>query len=129
MNTEYQINQILKEVAANAVTSDYTNRELNKNGGSVTCYCSVTSQVFDTLYPRYVVSWKTSLEDGYIQAAFHFNAPELHTSYMRVAKIYPLDEHSMISDKIHKAFVSGLKRGKALYDGTNDGPWHEDYQE
>ena len=127
--TEYQINLILKDVAANAVTSDYTNRELNEAGNKVTCNCAVSSQVFDTLYPRYVITWKTSKEEGYIQAAFHFRAPELHTSYMRIAKIYPDDEQSMTSDKIHKALVSGLKRGKELYDGDNLGAWHQDYVE
>ena len=129
MNTEYTINQILKEVAANAVTSDYTDREINDRGDKVTCYCAVSSQVFDTLYPRYEVSWKTSKEEGYIQGAFHFRAPELHTSYMRIAKIYPDDNQQVVSDKIHNAFVSGLKRGKELYDGDNLGPWHNDYQE
>ena len=125
--TEYQINLELKEVATNAVTSDYTDRELN--GDTVTCFCSVTSQLTGDLYPRYTVSWKTSQEGDYIQAAFHFYAPALKTSFMRVAKIYGEDEAEVAKLKIEKAFVSGLKRGKALYDGCNEGPWSPDYKE
>ena len=128
MNTEYTVNQILKDIAANADTSDYTERELNSNGSGVTCYCAVTSQVFGTLYPRYTITWKTSLEGDKIQAAFHFNAPEVGTSYTRVAHIGYNDEYTHVKSKIYSALVSGLKRGKAIYDGTNTGPWHEDYQ-
>ena len=117
MNTEYKINQILKEVAVNAVTSDYTDRELDSTGNGIICYCTATSEAHNVLYPRYTVSWKTSLEEDYIQAAFHYRCPEIGTSFMRIAKIYPTDELSMVNDKIYKAFASGLKRGKAIYDG------------
>ena len=115
--TEYRINQILKDVATNLVTSDYTDRELNEGGSKVTCYCQVTSEVHNILYPRYVITWKTSLEEGYIQAAFHYKCPEIGTSFMRIAKIYPTHDEEMSRADIEKAFISGLKRGKAIYDG------------
>ena len=115
--TEYQINQILKDVATNLVTSDYTDRELSDSGNKIICYCQVTSEKHNVLYPRYTVSWKTSLEEGYIQAAFHYKCPEIGTAYMRIAKITTTDNDVSSRDKIEKAFVSGLKRGKAIYDG------------
>ena len=74
---------------------------------------------------RYKITWKTSQEDGYIQAAYHFTAPNLGTAFQRVAKIYPNDEDAMM--KIIKALVSGLKRGKQLYDGSIEGPYDESY--
>ena len=115
--TEYQINLILKDVATNLVTSDYTDRELNDVGSKVTCFCQVTSQVHNILYPRYIITWKTSLEEDYIQAAFHYKCPEIGTSFMRIAKITTSDDDASSRGKIEKAFISGLKRGKAIYDG------------
>lgn len=117
MQTEYKINQILKDVAINLVTSDYTDRELDNGGNKITCYCQVASQKHNMLYPRYTVTWKTSLEEGYIQAAFHYRCPEIGTSFMRIAKITPTDNDISARDKIENAFISGLKRGKAIYDG------------
>ena len=115
--TEYQTIQILKDVATNLVTSDYTDRELNEAGSRITCYCQVASKKHNIKYPRYIVTWKTSLEEGYIQAAFHYKCPEVGTAFMRIAKITPSDDDASSRDKIEKAFISGLKRGKAIYDG------------
>ena len=115
--TEYNVIQIMKDIAENLETQDYTDREINESGSKITCYCQVASEVHNILYPRYVVTWKTSLEVGYIQAAFHYKCPEVGTSFMRIAKIYPTDDNVSSRDKIEKAFVSGLKRGKAIYDG------------
>ena len=125
--TEYQLNLILTDVANNLATEDYTDRELNEDRSKVTCFCSVTSQITGDLYPRYTITWKTSKEKGYIQAAYHFRAG--NTSFARIAKIYPEDEGHLATQKIENALKSGLKRGKAIYDGKILGPWSPDYVE
>ena len=127
--TEYQINLILRDLAANAESPDYTNRTLNEASNKVTCICSVTSQIHNTEFPRYTITWKTTQEDGYIQAAYHFHCKEPKTSFPRIAKIYPEDEQSVVKGKILNALLSGLKRGKVIYDGDILGPYDDNYKE
>ena len=124
--TEYLIDLILQDLAVNAESQDYTERVMNKAGNAVICTCLVTSQVHGTEYPRYSITWKTSQEAGYIQAAYHFK-PKVGSGYMRVCRIYTEDDQSMVEEKLTKALLSGLKRGKAIYDGDIEGPYDESY--
>ena len=108
--TENKINKIMKEVAENAVTSHYPDRECTEDGKRVICVCPKSG------VQHHGIIWKTSLEGDYIQAAFHFYCPMVGDSFMRIAKVYKEDDDESAYDKIHKAFESGLKRGKGIYE-------------
>ena len=127
--TEYQIDLILRDLATNAESPDYTERTLSRSGNKVTCMCLVTSQIHNTSYPRYSITWDTSQEDGYIQASYHFH-PKVGAPFVRIAKIFPADlETGLVEQKITSALLSGLRRGKAIYDGATLGPYDENYRE
>ena len=126
--TDYILQTTMKDVAENANLSDYTDRVLNEDGKSVTANCAVSSQVFNTLYPRYEITWDTSSRDGYIWAIYHLESPELGVRIRRRVKIWEADEPNLIQYKLEEVLGKATLEAKQWYD-DGYGPWHADYSD
>ena len=101
--TDYILQITMKDVAENSQLSDYTDRVLNEDGKSVTANCAVSSQVFDTLYPRYNITWRyEALVKNTFGLSTILNHQNLASGFVDASKYGEADEPNLVRYKLEE---------------------------